>query len=134
MSTVETRVPGVKDTPKQMRPHGLQEAPTFYPTLDEWKDPMDYIKSISEEGSKYGIVKIVPPDSWMPDFGVDTEVCSRHSIDVSLPSSLCCASVFVVRDVFQNQRHEFKDFFADTFCPAVIAFSLPHTSTRVEFR
>lgn len=88
MSTVETRVPGVKDTPKQMRPHGLQEAPTFYPSLEEWKDPMDYIKSIAEEGSKFGIVKIVPPDSWTPDFGVDTEVCCRPSIFLLPPCAV----------------------------------------------
>lgn len=77
MSTVERRVPGVKETPKTMRPHGLQEAPTYCPTLEQFKCPMEFIRSIAEEGSKYGIVKIIPPDDWLPDFGVDTEVCAH---------------------------------------------------------
>lgn len=60
-----------------MRPHGLQEAPTFTPTMDQFKDPMEYIRSIAEEGNKFGIVKIIPPEGWEPDFGVDTEVCTE---------------------------------------------------------
>lgn len=74
MSTVEKRNPGVKENPKRIRPHGLTEAPTFTPTVDEFKDPMEYIRSIAEEGRKFGIVKIIPPENWQPDFGIDTEV------------------------------------------------------------
>jgi len=60
---------------KHTRPFGLEEAPTFRPTLQEWRNPMEYMRSIVEEGSKYGIVKIIPPDEWNPDFAIDTEVC-----------------------------------------------------------
>jgi histone demethylase JARID1 len=59
---------------KKARPHGLQEAPTYYPTEEEFRDPMEYIRTISAEASKFGICKIVPPDSWNPDFAIDTEV------------------------------------------------------------
>jgi jmjN domain len=66
-----------KPEPKQSRPHGLQEAPTFRPTEEEFRNgPVDYIKTIEAEGRKYGIVKIVPPDGWNPDFAIDTEVGS----------------------------------------------------------
>jgi histone demethylase JARID1 len=78
LSTVERRGqpngPKPRD-PKPSRPHGLQEAPTFRPTEDEFKNgPIEYIKTIQEEGRKYGIVKIVPPAGWTPDFAIDTEV------------------------------------------------------------
>ncbi|KAH0606127.1 uncharacterized protein H6S33_003788 [Morchella sextelata] len=73
MSTVERRGSATKEGPKKFRPHGLLEAPTYRPTLEQWKDPIEYIKSISEEGKKYGICKIIPPESWNPDFAVDTE-------------------------------------------------------------
>lgn len=56
------------------RPQGIEEAPTYYPTEEEWRDPVEYVKKISPEASRYGICKVVPPDSWNPDFAIDTEV------------------------------------------------------------
>lgn len=61
---------------KKQRPHDLEEAPTFRPTEEEWKEPFEYIQKISAEGRKYGICKIIPPDTWNPDFAIDTEVCN----------------------------------------------------------
>ena len=53
---------------------GIPEAPTFYPTDEEFRDPMEYMRKIAPEGSKYGIVKIVPPQGWNPTFAINTEV------------------------------------------------------------
>ncbi|KAM4066559.1 PLU-1-like protein [Hirsutella rhossiliensis] len=58
---------------KKTRPHGISEAPTFCPSDDEWRDPLEYIKKIAPEASQYGMCKIIPPDSWNPDFAIDTE-------------------------------------------------------------
>jgi histone demethylase JARID1 len=66
--------PSSRDPPARSRPHGLLEAPTYRPTEAQFRDPMEYIKSIFSEASKYGICKIIPPDNWNPDFAVDTEV------------------------------------------------------------
>ena len=76
MSTVERKgYPlAVRETTKRVRPHNLQEAPTFRPSEEEFKNPMEYIRKISKEGRKYGICKIIPPDSWNPPFAIDTEV------------------------------------------------------------
>lgn len=57
------------------RPHGVTEAPTYWPTEEEWRDPLEYVKRITPEASKYGICKVIPPTSWNPDFAIDTEVC-----------------------------------------------------------
>jgi histone demethylase JARID1 len=76
LSTVERKgqVPPNREVPKSNRPFGLLEAPTYRPTAEEFKDPMEYMRKIAPEGRKYGIVKIIPPDTWNPNFAVDTEV------------------------------------------------------------
>jgi [histone H3]-trimethyl-L-lysine4 demethylase len=66
-----------RESTKRNRPHGLQEAPTYRPSEEDWKDPLEYIRKITPEAKKYGVCKIIPPDSWNPDFAIDTEVCRR---------------------------------------------------------
>lgn len=52
----------------------LEEAPTFYPTKEQFSDPLRYISSIRQKAELYGICKIVPPSSWSPSFSIDSEV------------------------------------------------------------
>ncbi|KAK9467189.1 JmjC domain, hydroxylase-domain-containing protein [Lipomyces arxii] len=73
-ATVETVVNKAdKQLPRPERPFGLQEAPTYYPTEDQFKDPFNYINTIANEGKEYGIIKIIPPDSWRPSFALDSQ-------------------------------------------------------------
>ncbi|KAI4118291.1 MAG: hypothetical protein LQ345_001635 [Seirophora villosa] len=79
MASVERRghPMAVRETHKRIRPHGLQDAPTFRPTADEFRDPMEYIRKIAPEGRKYGICKIIPPEGWTPGFAIDTEAANN---------------------------------------------------------
>lgn len=74
MSSVKTTSPRSPPPRKYPRPFGLQDCPTYYPTVEEFKDPLGYIRSISDHAKNYGICKIVPPESWKMPFTTDTEV------------------------------------------------------------
>jgi histone demethylase JARID1 len=69
-----------RDAKEDVRLHdrifGLKEAPTFHPTKEEFRDPLAYIEKISAIGEKYGIIKIVPPKDYKPEFCLKTEVCN----------------------------------------------------------
>ena len=74
MNSVKTTSPRNPSPRKHPRPFGLEDCPVYYPTMDEFKDPMGYIRSVSENAKNYGICKIVPPESWKMPFTTDTEV------------------------------------------------------------
>ena len=37
------------------------EAPVFYPTCDEFADPLEYVEKIRPIASRAGLCKIIPP-------------------------------------------------------------------------
>ena len=90
MSTVKTI--GPRNVPPRTKPRlfGLEDCPTFYPSPEEFKDPMGYIKSISPRGHEYGIIKIVPPIGWKMPFVIDTEVSHHCFTPVCYNRSLLC--------------------------------------------
>lgn len=45
----------------------ILDAPTFYPTIEEFNDPLEYINTIRSVAEKYGLCRIVPP----PNFRVN---------------------------------------------------------------
>ena len=74
MNSVKTASPRSPPPRKYPRPFGLEDCPTYYPSVDEFKDPLGYIRSVSDHAKSYGICKIVPPESWKMPFTTDTEV------------------------------------------------------------
>ena len=52
----------------------VKEMVTYHPTEEEFRDPIQYIEGLFEEGAwKYGWVKIIPPESFKPEFSFDTQ-------------------------------------------------------------
>lgn len=72
-----------QERPRKPRLFDLPEAPIYRPTEEEFRDPMEYMRKIAPEGSKYGIVKVIPPESWNPGFAINTEVYCAMSAYIS---------------------------------------------------
>ncbi|KAJ9565800.1 hypothetical protein OSB04_001766 [Centaurea solstitialis] len=53
------------DPSEACRPN-VDEAPIFYPTIEEFEDTLGYISKIRPVAEAYGICRIVPPTSWKP--------------------------------------------------------------------
>ena len=51
----------------------IEEVKTYYPTEEQFKEPMKYIEYLTtqEEAHRYGTVKIVPPSSFRPHLAFD---------------------------------------------------------------
>lgn len=56
---------------KGSEPTQVPAAPTFYPSVEEFGDPLAYIAKIRPEAEPFGACKIVPPPGWRPPFALD---------------------------------------------------------------
>ncbi|KAM2673879.1 hypothetical protein EV2_015129 [Malus domestica] len=52
----------------------IPSAPVYYPSEDEFRDPLEYIYKIRPEAEAYGICRIVPPKCWKPPFALDLDL------------------------------------------------------------
>ncbi|XP_033754420.1 protein Jumonji-like isoform X2 [Pecten maximus] len=55
-------------------PARLVEAPTFYPSEEQFSDPIQYIQSVAMIAEPYGMCRIIPPSSWKPDSKISEEL------------------------------------------------------------
>lgn len=51
----------------------IQSGPVYYPSEEEFRDPLGYIYKIRPEAEPYGICKIVPPKTWNPPFSLNLD-------------------------------------------------------------
>jgi histone demethylase JARID1 len=84
MQTVKTKGLRAPITSTLLRPFELEECPTFYPSPEEFADPLSYIRSIADRAQQFGICKVVPPESWNMPFVTDTEVRGVVYFDLRL--------------------------------------------------
>eukprot|EP00960_Hanusia_phi_P007631 218258-Hanusia_phi.AAC.2 len=56
----------------------LPDAPTFFPTIEEFRDPMRYIESIRLQAEEAGLIKIIPPKEWKCPFTIKEKGDAFH--------------------------------------------------------
>ena len=78
-TTVRTAAPAILPSRNRARLFDLEHCPIFYPTIEEFAQPIDYIERVAKESkdNEFGMCKIVPPEGWKPPFALDTEVCTN---------------------------------------------------------
>ncbi|XP_025416028.1 protein Jumonji isoform X2 [Sipha flava] len=52
----------------------MMDAPTFYPSEEDFKDPLEYFEIIKPVARKYGICRVVPPPSFKPECKVSDDM------------------------------------------------------------
>lgn len=52
----------------------VAEAPTFWPTAEDWEDPLRYICFVRRQAEVIGAAKIVPPAGWDAPLAIDKKL------------------------------------------------------------
>ncbi|XP_071092494.1 protein Jumonji-like isoform X2 [Haliotis cracherodii] len=64
----------------------LMEVPTFRPSEEEFRDPIQYIESIREQAEPFGMCQIIPPSSWKCESKINEDM--RFTAQVQLVHKL----------------------------------------------
>ncbi|KAL4442296.1 hypothetical protein ABPG74_005637 [Tetrahymena malaccensis] len=89
------------------------EVPTVFPTEEEFKDPYKLFAMLHEQGyHKHGIVKIIPPKSWKPQYNFD-KITEKVTTRTQILAELSQAQPFSQN----NDQYTYKEFkkMADDF-------------------
>lgn len=62
----------------------LQSIPAFYPTKEQFQDPITFYESIEKFATKYGAIKVVPPQEWNPGFHLNLDCLKFRSVKQNL--------------------------------------------------
>jgi histone demethylase JARID1 len=73
INTIRTSAPRHPAPRTTSRLFGLREAPTYYPTPEQFADPLAYVASLPAEARAAGICKVVPPEGWKMPFCVESD-------------------------------------------------------------
>lgn len=78
-------------------------APELRPTWEEFEHPIKYLSrpEIEQLGDKYGILKVIPPEGWRPNFSLDwdsfkfhTRIQKLHELNLRNRSRACFVEGF----------------------------------------
>ncbi|QPG75270.1 hypothetical protein FOA43_002621 [Brettanomyces nanus] len=62
-----------RDSESDLKPTNVDSIPILHPTAEQFKDPIKYLESVKDLGTKYGAVKIIPPSHYNQKFAANLE-------------------------------------------------------------
>eukprot|EP00884_Botryococcus_braunii_P001080 jgi/Botrbrau1/10973/Bobra.0383s0027.1 len=77
---------------------GIEDAPTFYPTAEEFADPIQYIEKIRPQAERCGIACIVPPKTFVPPFALEKGTNGINSESFRFTVRKQCTSHLCMRE------------------------------------
>ncbi|CAD6198202.1 unnamed protein product [Caenorhabditis auriculariae] len=96
-------------------PTGTTEVLTFYPTLEEFRDFVGYVKKIESVGAhtKCGICKIVPPEGWTPRPTLGNSFSDLEDFEINSPVKETIegrSGVFMKQNRVYRKKMTVRDF------------------------
>lgn len=108
-----------------------REAPTFYPTKEEFDDFAGYVTSLAASCAEYGLCKIVPPETWSGPASSLQKPRSQAGFVVHSPIEQHVTGKNGVYQVFNQERVRMS---LDRFERQVSVFTHPIPSHRLNAR
>eukprot|EP00210_Caulerpa_lentillifera_P000249 g242.t1 len=127
--------PKLRWSPANGHPQSVPAAPVYYPSTEEFQDPLLYISQIRSTAQSFGICAVVPPEQWTSSFNPQTDCKGGEEGEFypkkQLVSSLCVRDGDIQNSSGSERYTKSKDVSPDSSTSEEFGFSASEMSFSV---